>query len=362
MGCGESSQTVHEFPARVIPRRGLLRGRSRLRTVLRMQEFEPHPLLGNAHAMTLAGTLWPRRRESLHAGVPRRFEVEPGSFLLGMCHWQPEPRAHATLVLIHGLEGSAGSPYMIGAASLGFARGFNAVRLNQRNCGATEHLTPTLYNSGLSGDLRAVVAELLENDGLPEVFVAGFSMGGNLAVKYAGELGPAPPRGLRGVVGVCPALELAACIQALERPANRLYEWHFVRSLKARMRRKAQLYPERYRLDGLARVRSVRQFDEVITAPHCGYRDAADYYYRAAAMRVVGKIQVPTLILAAQDDPLVPFTQFAHPDLVGHAHVRLVAPEHGGHCAFVSRQGGAERFWAEARLVEFCAAQSALAS
>jgi hypothetical protein len=233
------------------------------------------------------------------------------------------------------------------------------VRLNQRNCGGTERLTPTLYNSGLSGDYRAVLLELAEHDHLREIFFAGFSMGGNLVLKMAGELADAAPPQLRGVAAVCPSLDLAACADACDADRNAFYRWHFVANLKRRFRTKIAMYPGRYSPDGLSRVRTIREFDDVITAPNCGYRDAVDYYYRASAQRVVGRIVVPTLILTAQDDPLVPFASFSDPVLTGNPHIQLVAPSHGGHCGFVSRYAGDERFWAEARIVEFCKQRAA---
>jgi predicted alpha/beta-fold hydrolase len=326
-----------------------------------VRDFEPHPLLRNADLMTIAASLWRRRFPHLEPAEDRLFEVEPGTRILARCHWHAEPKRHPTLVLIHGLEGSSDSGYMLGSAEKAIHRGFNVVRMNQRNCGGTEQLTPTLYNSGLSGDVGAVVRELIERDGLPAVCAGGFSMGGNLVLKMAGELGDAAPAQLRAVVAVCPSLELAACAAAIGKPRNWLYEQYFVIGLKRRMRRKAQLFPQRYPLDGLEQVGSIWEFDDVITAPHCGFRDAADYYARSSASRVIAQIRVPSLIVAAQDDPMVPYEGFLTPALRTNAKITVVAPQHGGHCAFVSREGGEERFWAEARLVEFCAKQSRLA-
>ncbi|MCL6566896.1 MAG: alpha/beta fold hydrolase [Acidobacteriia bacterium] len=327
--------------------------------MLAVREFEPHPLLRNPHLMTVAATLWPRERRGLPPAQVRWFEVEPGTQILAHCHWQLRPAEGPTLVLVHGLEGSSDSPYMVGTAALAFAAGCNVVRLNQRNCGGTDHLTPTLYHSGRSADLAAVVVELLERDRLPAVCLAGFSMGGNLVLKMAGEFGAQPPRGLCGVAGVCPALELAPCVAAIERPENALYHWHFLRQLKRRMERKARLFPHLYRVDGLHSIRSIREFDDRITAPHSGFLSAADYYHRASAARVIAQIRLPTLILTARDDTLVPFSIFAAAGVENNSWITLVAPEHGGHCAFVSRHRGDERFWAEARLVEFCRQQSA---
>ncbi len=322
-----------------------------------MLPFEPHPLLRNPHLMTLVAGYWPRRLERLSRPTERLFEVEPGTRLLARCHWQAEPQRHPTIVLVHGLEGSSESRYMLGTADKAFRAGFNALRLNQRNCGGTERLTPTLYNSGLSGDYRAVLAELVDpsgRDALPEVFIAGYSMGGNLVLKMAGELGSQAPPQLRGVCAVNPGLDLAACADAIARPQDFLYEWNFLHGLKHRLRCKARLFPARYPLDGLERVRTLREFDNAITAPAFGYRDADDYYYRASALRVVGAIRVPTLILAAQDDPFIPFASFRDPAIAANPQIALVAPQSGGHCAFISRFAGDERFWAEARVVEFC--------
>ncbi len=325
-----------------------------------VREFEPHPLLRNPHFMTIAAAFWPRRIHGLNDAEGRLFEVEPESRLLARCHWQAEPQRHATLILIHGLEGSSESGYMLSAAEQAFRRGFNVVRMNQRNCGGTEKLTPTLYNSGLSGDVLAVVTELLERDGLPEVFAAGFSMGGNLVLKMAGEFGDRAPARLRGVAAVCPSIDLAACADAVGQPRNFIYEWHFVASLKRRMRHKARLFPERYPLDGMNRVHSVREFDDVITARFCGFRDADDYYARSSARRVLAAIRIPTLILTAQDDPMVPYAPFLDPALRSNPNITVVAARHGGHCAFLARYPGEERFWAEARVAEFCEAQSEL--
>ena len=196
--------------------------------------------------MTLAGSLWPRRAGRLPVGEERRFQVEPGTQLLAKCHWQARPRECATLVLVHGLEGSSESGYMLGLAEQAFAAGFNVLRVNQRTCGGTEELTPTLYCSALSADYRAILLELIERDRLPAIFFAGYSMGGNLVLKMAGELGADAPPELRGVCGVCPTIDLAACVEALGRPGNALYEWNFVSKLKARLRRKARLFPGKF--------------------------------------------------------------------------------------------------------------------
>jgi predicted alpha/beta-fold hydrolase len=323
-----------------------------------VRDFEPHPFLRNPHLMTLAAAFWLRKFPHLSTAVPRLFETEPGTRVRADCHWHTDPRSHPALVLLHGLEGSSDSAYILGTAEKAFRAGFNVLRLNQRNCGGTESLTPTLYNSGLSGDIFRVVCELIDSDGMPEVFAAGFSMGGNLVLKMAGEMGASGPPELRAVLGICPSCDLAACADAIGAPRNVLFERHFVRRLKQRMKKKSQLFPGRYPLDGLSRVRSVREFDDVITARFCGFRDADDYYARSSALPLLGNIRVPTLLLVAQDDPMIPFRSFDAQVLGRNPHLELVAPEHGGHCAFISRESGDGRFWAESLIVEFCRAHS----
>src|SRR5437868_11979796 len=155
----------------------------------RLRPFDPHPLFRNSHFATVAAAYWPRDFASLPPATNRLFEVEPGTRLLAKCHWQERRRGHGTLVLVHGLEGSSESPYMLGIAEKAFEAGFNVLRVNQRNCGGTEHLTPTLQNCGLSQDYRAILQELITCDALAELFFAGYSVGGNLVLKMAGEVG-----------------------------------------------------------------------------------------------------------------------------------------------------------------------------
>jgi len=321
-------------------------------------QFEPHPLLRNRHAMTIAAALVPRRFD-IPPAQSRRFQVDKDSWLLGHCHWQPGQCKDApVLVLVHGLEGSSDSNYMRGIAEKAFHRGFHVVRLNQRNCGGTEALTPTLYNSGMSADYRAVFAELSGGDDYEQIFFAGYSMGGNLVTKMAGEFAEAVPTALCGACAVCPALDLAACANALERMENYLYQRRFVSGLMDRYARKQKMFPERYQLNGLGPIRTVRQFDDVITAPQFGYRDAQDYYEHAGAKRVAAQIRVPFLMITAQDDPFVPYASFLAAKIADNPAIRFVAPPHGGHCGFISKHAGAERFWAEQRIVEFCEAHS----
>lgn len=316
--------------------------------------FDPHPLLKSGHAQTIAAAFLPRRFD-LPRAENRLFQVDSWSRLLAQCHWQPgKSREAPALVIVHGLEGSSDSGYVKGIAEKAYKRGYHVVRINQRNCGGTEGLTPTLYNSSMSGDYQMVLEELIEKDRFAQIFFVGYSMGGNLVTKMAGELAEDAPGALKGICTVCPALDLAACADALERRDNYLYQRHFVNGLMSRYARKAKLYPERYPRDGFGPVRTVREYDDAIIAPQFGYRDAQEYYEAAGAKRVIDRVRVPMLLITAEDDPFVPYASFLALQLESLPTIRFRAPQHGGHCGFVSRYSGGERFWAEQRIAEFC--------
>lgn len=315
--------------------------------------FVPLSRWAGGHRMTVYAWARPRRFPRLPRPVRRIFDVAPDARVLAFCYWQGRPRERGTLLALHGLEGSAGAHYMLGLADKAWQAGLNVVLLNQRNCGGTEHLCATLYHSGLIEDPAAVLRELREVDGLSSFVVAGYSLGGNLALRLAGVLGDAARPHVRGVCAVSPTMDLAACVAALEQPANVLYQWNFVRSLKARLRRKARLFPDLLDLSRLGAVRTVRDFDDLYTAPHFGFGDAATYYHHASARRVVDRIRVPTLIVSAADDPFVPPEQFEAPEVRDNPHIAVVITRFGGHCGFVAEaRNGDDGYWAERVVVE----------
>ena len=169
-----------------------------------MDHFVPRPSLVDGHRMTLFAWGNPRYFPRLPRPTTRYFDVEPGTRLLAHAHWQMRPWEHATLLLLHGLNASSDAHYMKGIAAKAFARGMNVIRLNQQNCGGTERLSAGLYHSGLTADPRCVIDELIAVDRLPAIVVAGYSLGGNLALKLAAEYGDAAPAAVRGVAAVSP--------------------------------------------------------------------------------------------------------------------------------------------------------------
>jgi len=319
-----------------------------------LRPFEPRRGLRNGHLQTIIGNFLPRPTFP-HSSTIEAIEVDPadGSRVVCSCNWQPdqERAGRLTVILLHGLEGSSESRYIKGIAARAWNVGCNVVRMNMRNCGNTDEMTPTLYHSGLSSDIAAVMRHYAARFGLERVALVGYSMGGNMVLKLAGEWGNQAP--LRAVATVCPAIDLAAGADALHEPANRIYEWHFLRGLMRRYRRKAALYPHIYKQDAIGPIRSLREFDNNIVAPHCGFRDADDYYYRAASARVVHKIAVPTLIIRAVDDPFVRLLPETRAALIANPKVLLVETPHGGHCAYLSRDRGDDIHWAEASVIRY---------
>ena len=304
--------------------------------------------------MTLYGWGNPRYFPRLPAPTRRYFDVEPDARVLAHCHWQPRRWERPAIVLLHGLNASSDAHYMKGIAAKAFARGFSVVRLNQRNCGGTEHLAAGLFHSGLTADAKHVIQELIDVDAVPAISVAGYSLGGNLALKLAAEYSDDAPPAVRAVAAVSPIIEISQCTRALERPGNILYEWNFVRDLKRRMRRKARFHPGAFDLSRLNRIKTVRAFDRAYTAPHFGFRDEEDYYHRASAMRVIDRIGIPALVITAEDDPFVPSQPFRDPKVTGNPHIDLRVCRHGGHCGFIAPSGlGDDGYWAENQIVQF---------
>jgi predicted alpha/beta-fold hydrolase len=244
---------------------------------------------------------------------------------------------------------------VIGVGSKAWALGMNVVRMNMRNCGGTEALTPTLYHSGLSDDVGAVVRTLTQEDGLKRVALVGYSMGGNLVLKLAGDWGENAPQELKAVCGVSPAMDLSPSADALHLPQNRLYELKFLYGLKKRFDRKAKLFPQRYQEEDSRWFRSIREFDHEITARYSGFSSAQDYYDRASSARVIDRIAVPTLILHSLDDPFIRVLPETKLKLLANPQITYVETAHGGHCAFLAPPNGYDGRWAEKQCVEFIA-------
>jgi uncharacterized protein len=320
--------------------------------------FTPRRWLSGGNVQTVASFLIPRSF-NLAPSEQRLIEVAPGVQVLCHCHWQDDRAGALTIIIVHGLEGSSESHYMMGITEKAMAAGMNVIRYNQRNCGGTEALAPVLYHSGLSSDVAMVARDLIERDGVSRLALVGFSMGGNIVLKLAGEWGsqnPPPPQ-FCAVAACCPALDLAVSSDTLHEPRNRLYEAYFLWALRRRMTQKAKLFPNNFDVTRLKGIKSLREFDDKITAYYCGFSDVDDYYDRASAAHVVEKIGVPALILHAVNDPFIRITAETRRKIASNPNITFAEQTDGGHCAFIGAPDDNSRYndyyWAEHEIVHF---------
>ena len=279
--------------------------------------------------------------------------MEPGVPVLCHCHWQAKPAEALTVILVHGLEGSSDSAYARGIAAKGMAAGMNVVRMNQRNCGGTDRLAPTLYHSGRSQDVRRVAETLLKEMGLSRLALAGFSMGGNLVLKLAGELGDTGLPQVKAVAAVCPAMDLGPSADALHLPGNRVYEYYFLWKLRQRLKCKARFFPDHFDVKRGSGVRTLREFDDRVTAYYCGFEGAEDYYQRSSSSRVLEQIRVPTFILHAANDPFIRILSETRTKIAANPKITFHETSDGGHCSFRAERDGYDGHWAEREVVEF---------
>ena len=307
-----------------------------------MTAFEP--LFRNPHLQTIAGHWWPRRGEESRYPVKRNlFQTEADVQVLVESQQPAGPTGH--VILIHGLEGSGQAPYMRSLSGAALRRGFAAHRFHMRTCGGTEHLCATLYHAGLTSDLSAVLRQMHAGGSGP-LFLVGFSLGGNVALKLAGELSDTAHELIAGVCAVSAPLDLAMSSRRISEVENRVYERRFVRHMRARL-----CATGRYRPADFAGLRSVFDIDNRITAPSFGFGDAANYYRTQSAIRYVEQIRVPALLVHARDDTLAPFTVYESEAVRGNPMIQLIATEHGGHLGFIGRRP--HRFWLDEMVMEW---------
>ncbi len=308
------------------------------------------PLVANPHLLTILAHFW---RTGLDES---RFPVERNLYRTGpeidvlVESQHPPAKPAGEIVLVHGLEGSSQAGYMKTMARVALEAGYAAHRLNLRSCGGTESSSKSAYHSGMTADLLAVLRQL-SSDGRGPLYAVGFSLGGNVVLKLAGELGDAARGLLAGVCGVSTPIDLDESTRSLERRQNRMYELRFLKRLKRRIRTLNALRPGAFPVDGLDAVRGLREFDDRFTSRYFGFRDAADYYRTQSCSRFLDSIRIPTLLVQAKDDPVIPFRIFERPEVSRNPAIKLIAAAHGGHLGFLSRRP--PRFWAERTVMDW---------
>lgn len=309
------------------------------------------PLLRNPHAQTILGHYWPRPDSHSRFPATRRlFRTDPETQVLVVSQ-QPAGAARGDVVMVHGLESSGAASYIESFACATLAAGFATHRFHLRTCGGTEHLSNTFYHAGQTADLLSVLRQL-RAEGHPPVFLAGFSLGGNVILKLAGELAATAPECLRGLCAVSTPIDLYACACRLSQPENRIYESRFVRRMRSRL-----CATGRYRESEFAGVTRLFEVDDRFTAPAFGFGTAENYYRSQSALHWVAAIRVPTVLLQSRDDSLVPFDVFESAAVRGNPHIEVMATDHGGHLGFIARHR--PRLWLDGALVEWIAAHAA---
>jgi predicted alpha/beta-fold hydrolase len=308
------------------------------------------PLFRNPHLQTIAAHYWRRPDDSARFPIESRlYRTEPDVQVLVQSQY-PEGAPAGAIVMVHGLEGSGEAGYIRSLSSAALHAGFAAHRFHMRTCGGTEPHCQTLYHAGLTSDLLAVLRQF-RDAGRPPAFLVGFSLGGNVVLKLAGEMREAALPFIRGVCAISTPVDLAACARCIAEPRNRLYQTRFVRRMRARMRATG-----RYTARDFAGLRSVMEIDDRITAPSFGFGDAANYYQSQSSIGFLDGLRVPVLLIQAKDDGFVPFQIFASDAVRANPQVQLIAPDHGGHLGFLGRKP--HRFWADETIMNWITARS----
>jgi uncharacterized protein len=302
------------------------------------------PIVKNPHVLTILANFAVRRLDTARYPVTERlYQTDPDAQVL-VHEQRPAGEAQGEIVMVHGLEGSSDAGYIRSMSQIALEHGYAVHRKNMRSCGGTESLCKTMYHAGLTSDTLEVIRTIRRERGNP-VYLIGYSLGGNVALKLAGELGDAAAGVLDAVIAVSTPIDLAASVRKMSRRENWIYESRFLSRLKERIRRRATAMPGLYDVTSLETCKSVYEFDDRVTAPFFGFGTAANYYATQSCNQFLAQIRIPTLLIQAKDDPLIPFESYEDPAIRQNPHIRLVAAEHGGHLGFLSRR--APRFWVD---------------
>jgi uncharacterized protein len=293
--------------------------------------------LAARHRQTLLASLLPRVVAPPPADENWLIATDPHTKVRVQIHYATDPSSDTAVLVVHGLAGSSASGHVLDITRHALRRGLHVVRMNMRNCGGTEHLTPTLYHGNLWEDVHAVAHAAVRVARVKRLVLAGYSMGGNLVLNALAAWGARAPRELVGAVVLCPTMDVGRSVALVDGPGCAVYRRHYVGELARLYRRKAALFAERYPRARLRGVSTMRAFDEAISAPAAGFDDVDAFYRWVSSGPRLHQIRIPTLILHANDDPVVEISQETRRALTNHPAMVLVESPHGGHCGFLER-------------------------
>ena len=260
--------------------------------------------------------------------------------------------AERIAIVLHGLEGDSGRGYMLGMVKALNRGGWDAAALNFRGCSGESNRQVRFYHSGDTGDLRAVISQISAQGKYSEMALVGFSLGGNVVLKYLGECGLNVPGIIRKAAAMSVPCDLTSTSHRLAEPANRIYMKRFLRLLRKKIRMKMAVMPGRLNDDGYERIKNFKDFDDRYTAPVHGFENAEDYWKKASSKPLLRRISVPTLLINAADDPFLTEACFPVDEAKDNPMLLLEIPDHGGHVGFVTFNRRGE-YWSESRVVSF---------
>lgn len=316
--------------------------------LLAESDYVPPFWLRGGHAQTIFPALF--RRVPVITRHRERIETEDGDFLDLDWHRTGSPRL---VILSHGLEGDSRNACVQGMATALARSGWDALAWNFRGCSGEENRRLHSYHSGVTGDLAAIVARALAEPGVRSLALVGFSLGGNVTLKYLGERGRDVDPRVSAAVAFSVPCDLEASSRALESRANRVYMDRFLASLRAKVRAKMKRFPDDLPDRGLDAMRTFREFDDAYTAPLHGFRSAEDYWTRASCAPELPRVAVPTLLVQARNDPFLAPECFPAAAACGSRAFFLEVPAEGGHVGFTPRRG--REYWSETRAADFLA-------
>lgn len=313
--------------------------------------YKPGALFRNGHVSTIYSAVF--RKVPLPAQIRERLELSDGDFL-DLDWTRGATPSRRVVVLLHGLEGNAQRPYMLGSVRIFSEAGFDVCAVNLRGCSGEPNRLYRSYHSGATEDLKEVLQHLERNYAYDQVFLKGFSLGGNLILKYLGE-NPAAAERIRAAIAISVPCDLHDSLRQLNLPENRIYARRFLVNLRGKLRAKQKLFPEQITDQMIEGVRTLKDFDDLYTSRAHGFADALDYYRRCSCLPLLGEISVPTLLINAENDSFL--GPDCYPAIAGeeNPHLFFERPAHGGHVGFVQPGG---YYYNEVRAIQFAGQHS----
>ena len=302
-----------------------------------MISFKPLSLLRNCHLQTIVSSILSFKNSLKQTEEIILIPMKDGDRIQTKTNINTQSKKVAFLV--HGLEGSSDARYMIQTSSRLFSEGYSTIRINLRNCGGTENLSQSLYNAGMSDDLETVL-NFFKSFDFEETYLIGFSLGANLIGKYVGEKGNQIDSKIKRVVLISPPLDLNKTLIRMSKGFNWFYNYHFTYLLKAKYLKKCQAHPHVFDRKILKKIKNLKNFDDLITGPYFGFKDALDYYEWGSSIKYIENVKVPVFILQAKDDPIV--DSIDHQELLQSSSefIKVILTDKGGHVGFYGYGNG----------------------